>query len=164
MLRERGKDRKRGRESLLRRIGVKLWQGKEVGGEHRRGRMRGRVMRGGKENRLQTGRRRRSGRVRRGGQWERSSRLTEKNRRCGRKRRGGRRQLVRWSEIRLGVGEKRSRREEVMEKRRKGKETGDSEGGDGTGGRGGRQNQVERGDGDLWHTARGELSSSATGL
>lgn len=44
MLREQGKDRKReregGRESLLRRIGVKFWQKKEVGGEQIRGRMR----------------------------------------------------------------------------------------------------------------------------
>ena len=40
--RGRQKERERGRGSLLRRIGVKLWQEKEVGGEQRRGRMRGR--------------------------------------------------------------------------------------------------------------------------
>ncbi len=38
-----------------------------MGGEQRRGRLRGRVMKGGKENRVQTGRNRRRGRERKGG-------------------------------------------------------------------------------------------------
>ena len=92
MLRERGKDRKRerGRESLLRRIGVKLWQEKEVGGEQKRGEDEGE---GGKENRVQTGRNRRSGRE--GGRRNRSKKSSKKNRRERRRRCRRWRQLVR---------------------------------------------------------------------
>ncbi len=52
---------------------------------------------------------------------------------------------MRRRESRLGVGEKMSRREKMMEKEKcKGKETGDSEGGEGSRCRGGRQTGSSR--------------------